>query len=454
MISVQNLGKKYKLGLVHEDLLSNKLINTLLGRKPLPKTVVSEAVEKKEIWALRNVSFEVAEGEVLGVIGRNGSGKSTLLKILTRITDPTEGMIRLHGRVASLLEVGTGFSGELTGRENIYLNGAILGMSREEINRKFDEIVDFSEVETFIDTPVKRYSSGMYVRLAFAVAAHLDPDIMLIDEVLAVGDLAFQKRCLKKMENVAKAGRTVLFVSHNMGLIQQLCSRVLLLHEGGIIGNGSSKKVVQTYMSLGMEEDTRSEQVWHDINQAPGSDIARLHAVRVLDHSGQTQTQFDVCDPVFVEMQYWLLKEMLVQVEFYFYSENGNLLFISRDNLDSAWGGGLQPPGLYSSSCEVPANFLNTGKIYVEAFVTNRKDLFYHKSSIHISQKEIVAFQINDAFNPKGVRGDYPFEWAASATIRPRLHWKVKRLTAVEGEEKIEPRLKSWLEHPAETVRQ
>jgi lipopolysaccharide transport system ATP-binding protein len=244
MISIRGMGKRYRLGLTHERLLANRILRGVasLFRASDP------GAGPEEFWALQDVSLDVPEGEVLGLIGRNGAGKSTLLKILSRITEPTRGEIRLRGRVASLLEVGTGFHPELTGRENIYLNGAILGMTTEEIRRKFDEIVDFSEIETFLDTPVKRYSSGMYVRLAFAVAAHLEPEILLVDEVLAVGDSAFQKKCLGKMSEVSRAGRTVLFVSHNMAAIRQLSSTAALLADGRLVCQGPVEDVVRDYL--------------------------------------------------------------------------------------------------------------------------------------------------------------------------------------------------------------
>ena len=231
------------------------------------------------IWALRNVSFEVKEGEIVGIIGLNGSGKSTLLKILSKITDPTEGYAEIRGKVSSLLEVGTGFHPELTGRENIYLNGSILGMKKKEIDRKFDEIVDFSGVEKFIDTPVKRYSSGMRVRLAFAVAAHLEPEIVLIDEVLAVGDIQFQKKCLNKMQDIGQQGRTVLFVSHNMQAVTRLCPRTILLKGGEVIADGPSHQIVSIYMNS--ERTTKAERKWHSLAEAPGDEVVRLNAVRV-----------------------------------------------------------------------------------------------------------------------------------------------------------------------------
>lgn len=271
VIKVENLSKKYILSHQSQesytalrDVLTNGVKN--LGKRLFsPKTSKLKLDTEEEFYALRDVSFEIKQGDRVGIIGRNGAGKSTLLKILSRITEPTSGRIEIAGRVASLLEVGTGFHPELTGRENIFLNGAILGMGRVEIKRKFDEIVDFAEVEKFLDTPVKRYSSGMYVRLAFAVAAHLEPEILIVDEVLAVGDAQFQKKCLGKMEDVsAKEGRTVLFVSHQMGAIAQLCNKAILLNKGEIAQAGSVQHVVSYYMnqstsgSVGYEADAAS----------------------------------------------------------------------------------------------------------------------------------------------------------------------------------------------------
>jgi lipopolysaccharide transport system ATP-binding protein len=256
VIKVSNLSKKYTLGQTHTNLLSEKIGNGLrsvtrriFGRNSSTVPQFHSSTDQKDFWALKDVSFEVGQGEVLGIIGRNGAGKSTLLKILSRITTPTSGIVELYGRVASLLEVGTGFHPELTGRENIFLNGAILGMGRAEIKRKFDEIVAFAEVEQFIDTPVKRYSSGMYVRLAFAVAAHLEPEILLVDEVLAVGDAQFQKKCLGKMGEIGKEGRTVLFVSHNMTAVQNLCCRGIVMKEGNVVFDATGQEAVNWYLS-------------------------------------------------------------------------------------------------------------------------------------------------------------------------------------------------------------
>lgn len=248
IIRVENLSKKYKLGESKQpySTLRESLVETLKS----PFKSFQKSDEESSFWALKDINFEIFPGEVVGIIGRNGAGKSTLLKVLSRITEPTNGKIELYGRVASLLEVGTGFHPELTGRENIFLNGAILGMKRSEIVRKFDEIVDFAEVEKFIDTPVKRYSSGMYVRLAFAVASSLEPEILIVDEVLAVGDADFQKKCIGKMKDVSESGRTVLFVSHNMNSISNLCSKCVLLQSGRIIYQGETSKVIQKYLTV------------------------------------------------------------------------------------------------------------------------------------------------------------------------------------------------------------
>ena len=255
---------------------------------------------QESFWALRNIDLEIKQGEVVGIIGRNGAGKSTLLKILSRITEPTEGRIRLRGRTASLLEVGTGFHPELTGRENIFLNGAILGMSRVEIRRKFDEIVSFGEIEQFLDTPVKRYSSGMYVRLAFAVAAHLEPEILVVDEVLAVGDAAFQRKCLDKMDDAGRHGRTVLFVSHNMQAVTRLSSRCVLLEKGELKLDGQPHRVAGAYLSGGVA--TAAVHEWSDSSTAPGDGVVRLRAVRVRSESGDLIDVVDIRRDVGIEL--------------------------------------------------------------------------------------------------------------------------------------------------------
>ena len=305
IIAIENLGKKYRLG-QHGQAGYRRLSEELLlaiKRPFLPRAASSKiTAASDELWALQDVSFEVKEGEVVGVIGRNGAGKSTLLKILSRITDPSAGRVCLRGRVASLLEVGTGFHPELTGRENIFLNGAILGMKRAEIRKKLDEIVVFAEVEKFLDTPVKRYSSGMYVRLAFAVAAHLEPEILVVDEVLAVGDSAFQKKCLGKMGEVARSGRTVLFVSHNMGTVLGLCERAVWLEAGRVKLAGPTREVVGRYCTEGSprqaQADVRPEQ------RRQGSGPARIERIGLFDLNGQPKLEFLIGEPFDVELTY------------------------------------------------------------------------------------------------------------------------------------------------------
>ena len=307
IIKVESLSKRYWIS--HEKgpsyaTLRDELVK--IFQKPL-QWLKGKKSQREHLWALKDVSFSVNPGEIIGVIGSNGAGKSTLLKILTRITPPSDGKVTLRGRVGSLLEVGTGFHPELTGRENIYLNGAILGMSKKEISRKFDEIVSFSGVEKFLDTPLKRYSSGMNVRLAFSVAAHLEPEILLIDEVLAVGDVAFQKKSMNKMEEVSKKGRTILFVSHNMASVINLCKRTILLDAGKIVMDGPTSEVIEYYM--GLKENKIAEVVWSDMNLAPGNEEAKLHKVRILSEDGKPISESDIQKEVQVEIGYWNLKE-------------------------------------------------------------------------------------------------------------------------------------------------
>src|SRR5919205_1058095 len=314
-IRCEGLGKQYRIG---QRESYRALRDSIADTARAPFRLLRSAFKGSEpdaagsdaagsFRALDDVSFEIKRGEVVGVIGRNGAGKSTLLKILSRITAPSEGEVDIRGRVGSLLEVGTGFHPELTGRENIYLNGAILGMRRAEIARKFDEMVAFAEVEKFIDTPVKRYSSGMYVRLAFAVAAHLEPEVLLVDEVLAVGDSRFQRKCIDKMQDVGKQGRTVLFVSHNMPAVTRLCPRTVLLEKGQVLRDDLSHKVVSAYLAAGLGTATARE--WPDRKEAPGNDVARLRAVRVRGGDGELIDAADIRRPVGIEIEFDVLKE-------------------------------------------------------------------------------------------------------------------------------------------------
>ena len=426
-IKVENISKRYRIGLKEE--LHDTFIGALTSwaRYPLSNlrrlqklSKFSDNGESEDIiWALKDVSFEVKHGEVLGIIGRNGAGKSTLLKILSRITKPTSGRAKVNGRVASLLELGTGFHPELTGRENVYLNGAILGMTKAEIDRKFDEIVHFSEIEKFIDTPVKRYSSGMRVRLGFAIAAHLEPDILLVDEVLAAGDAFFQKKCSSKMGDVAKEGRIVFVVSHNMEVVQHLCSRVILLEEGLLMMDDLPDIVIQRYLKGQM--DRGGENLWSDIHTAPGNDAVRVCALRVKNQDGQICTSFDVRDPVFLEIEYLVLREgEETIIEFFLYDGKGRMILVSKDNLDSPWRDSVCPKGLYRAICHIPGDFLNEGAITFGYALGQRRSAYPH-----VVCHDALMFYVSDRLDPGGVRGNWPWKWH-DAAVRVRLHWTVE----------------------------
>jgi lipopolysaccharide transport system ATP-binding protein len=422
-IRLENLSKKYHIGKLEKyqtlrDTLADAFIAPFRRAGKLLRGQATGAAELDEtIWALKDVSFEVKRGEIVGLIGRNGAGKSTLLKVLSRITEPTAGFVDIYGRVGSLLEVGTGFHQELTGRENIYLNGAILGMKRAEIERKFDEIVAFAEVEKFIDTPVKHYSSGMRLRLGFAVAAHLEPEILLVDEVLAVGDTRFQKKCLNKMQDVGQQGRTVLFVSHSMPAITRLCERTILLDEGRMIEDGPSHQVVRTYLDSG--EGTMSAREWPDPAKAPGGEVARLRAVRVKTEDGRIADTVDIRQPLRVEMEYEVLKSGYVLLpHFYFRNQEGVIVFGTLD-LDPAWRRRPRPAGRYISSVQIPGNFLSDGIMFVNAALGTLGPFLSQ-----FWERSVVAFQVVDSFDGDSARGDY--SGRMGGVVRPIFPWDTK----------------------------
>ncbi len=418
-IRAESLGKLYRVGstqgVYRYRLLGEELASKVRGRGGAAKATGT-------FWALRNVSFEVAEGEVVGIIGRNGAGKSTLLKILSRITPPTEGHVRIRGQVGSLLEVGTGFHPELTGRENIFLSGAVLGMRRAEIVRQLDQIVDFAGIERFVDTPIKRYSTGMYLRLAFAVAAHLQTDILLVDEVLAVGDAEFQKKCLGRMAEIGATGRTVLFVSHSMPSLLRLCPRLILLDHGGVVADGAAHEVVRTYLESGLA--TAAERTWPSPDLAPGDDTARLKAVRVRTDGGEITDELDIRHPVSIEVEYWHLADdpaVRPSVNLHFYNEDGICLFINNDFNNRAWWQNPRRPGVVTATCRIPGNLLAEGRIYVTAVVST-----YNPTAVHVHEKEAVAFQVVDRSSGAGdgVRGPYVGDWPGA--VRPMLAWTVE----------------------------
>lgn len=409
VIKVESLSKKYILGTrEHSFSVQESFLNFFKKKKP-----------KKIFWALKDINFEVKEGEVLGIIGANGAGKSTLLKILSQITPPTMGKISIKGRVASLLEVGTGFHQELTGRENIYLNGAILGMTHKEIKNKFDEIVAFSEIGKFLDTPVKRYSSGMYVRLAFAVAAHLEPEILIVDEVLAVGDLQFQKKCLGKMQDVSKGGRTVLFVSHNLGAVSNLCNRSLYLHQGKIEFIGETEKCISKYIN---KNRLHSGKVfWKNQVSAPGSANVKLKYVRVISGEKVTDSVF-IDKDIVIEIGYWNLKpdaRLLCSIHL---KNNQGMYVLVTGNLPSAcvvkdeWFGKPMPIGFYKSTCIIPANFLNDGQYSFDFGIANSKNQF------EFNLTDIISFQVVESGE---MRKEYMGDWVG--VVRPKLFWKTEK---------------------------
>ena len=430
-IKAEKLSKRYRIGQSTNGYKT--LRDTLAGlvaapfrrkrsapscmQKGIPNpssTSALASLRSDEIWALKEVSFEVKRGEVVGVIGRNGAGKSTLLKILSRITEPTDGCAEIHGRVGSLLEVGTGFHPELTGRENIYLNGAILGMKEAEIERKFDEIVAFAEVEKFIDTPVKHYSSGMYVRLAFAVAAHIEPEILLVDEVLAVGDGRFQRKCLNKMQDVGRQGRTVLFVSHNMPAVTRLCPRTVLLDSGKVLRDGPSHQVVSAY--LGSDLGTTAAREWPDLREAPGNDIVRLRAVRVRTEDGRISDAIDIRRPVGIEMEFEVLERGHVLVpNLHFFNEGGVYVFVAGDH-DPTWHRRPRPEGHYVSTAWIPGNFLAEGTLIVGAAISTMNPV-----TVHVDERDVVAFQVIDSMDGNSARGDYA--GPMPGVVRPLLEW-------------------------------
>ena len=425
VISVEHLSKQYDLGVIGTGTLTRDLERwwARIRHKPDPYSLVGTNADESwlrgSILALDDVSFTVQQGEALGIIGKNGAGKSTLLKILSRVTAPTSGVVKVKGRIGSLLEVGTGFHPELTGRENVYLNGAILGMKRAEVDRKFDEIVAFSGVEKFIDTPVKRYSSGMYVRLAFAVAAHLDPEILVVDEVLAVGDAEFQKKCLGKMSDVAGEGRTVLFVSHNMNAISRICYRAIWIDNGKVICDLDSSSTIYRYLSKGAE--STAEKSWANLESAPGDNIARLKSVKIINSRDQVSETINIDEPLGVEIQYWNLQTGLRPTAIiHFYNESGVCLFASNDWNNLIWSKTPRQPGIVTATCHIPPNFLAEGNISVLVAVNT-----YNPDKIHIYEKDVVAFQVVDRTESNGVRGEYAgSHWPG--VVRPLFDWDVK----------------------------
>jgi len=437
-IKIEGVSKQYRLGIIGHGMLYRDLQSWWARKrgKEDPNTMVGsqQAAGPKEngrFLALTDVGMEVKQGETVGIIGRNGAGKSTLLKILSRVTAPTRGAICLNGRVASLLEVGTGFHGELTGRENVFLNGAILGMSRAEIGRKFDEIVDFSGVETFIDTPVKRYSSGMLVRLAFAVAAHLEPEILLVDEVLAVGDAEFQKKCLGKMGEVANEGRTVLFVSHNMTAIRNLCARAVLLDHGRVVIDDSSERAIGYYLSQATVEKAivRQDEIESRMEGVILRNSPHVRAVEIgtFDGAGEAKRSFYSDEPIYVKVTFRCLRVIHdLRVIVMLTDEKDTLLLLSQQDDESDLVAAFHhlEEGVYTASCEIPPNLLGGKSFFVSVHLECPK-------TEHLVIPKILAFEVRfQGYN--NVHLDYP------VFFRPQLRWQMQKLSNhIEGADRV-----------------
>jgi lipopolysaccharide transport system ATP-binding protein len=413
-LRVENLGKRYKIGM---PVTRYRTLRDAVSEKLTSLQQLHKGAERPNmIWALRNVSFEVRKGQVLGVIGRNGAGKSTLLKILSRVTDPTEGLAEVTGRVGSLLEVGTGFHPELTGRENIFLNGAILGMKNSEIQRRFDEIVAFSEVEQFIDTPVKRYSSGMYLRLAFSVAAHLEPEILVVDEVLAVGDAEFQRKCLGKMSDVAQDGRTVLFVSHNMSAILRLTEEVLVIEKGKLALRARTPQAVDYYLSRGFSQEGQRAWLADEIPADTAPFCPKV--IRVRNGQGKVSDSVRSVEPVSIEVEYTLQSAIKgLRVGIYLTSSRGEYIFTSFDTDEPSLYDrfSVRPAGHYSSRCTIPADYLNEGRFIIGINASSFRVRRYFQD------EQALSFTVDPAGAP-GMQWPEP----RLGPSRPRLNWKIE----------------------------
>jgi lipopolysaccharide transport system ATP-binding protein len=430
VIKVENISKQYRLGTVSTGTIShdlNRWWHRMRGNED-PYLQIGDVNDRTQstgseyVWALRDINFDVQHGEVLGIIGRNGAGKSTLLKILSRTTAPTTGTVKIKGRVASLLEVGTGFHPELTGRENVFLNGAILGMTKKEIASKFDEIVDFAGVERYIDTPVKRYSSGMYVRLAFAVAAHLEPEILIVDEVLAVGDAEFQNKCIGRMKDISENfGRTVLFVSHNMEIINRICDRAVLLENGLVKLNGSVESITSAYLQS--DKGASCHRTWNDISTAPGNSSIKLLEAKVHNEEGTIKEFLEVSDKIGITFKFEVLKPVRKFTHgFTIKNESGFTVFSSHDLNTEISRHTIRQTGTYEVTGWIPKHLLAEGLFTVDVAAFEN----YEGISIYFNEPDTLAFTIVDYINGDSARGTYPGKFPG--IVRPLLTWDAQKL--------------------------
>ncbi len=431
-IHLDKVSKRFRLGAANEyGRLTEAIASGVqslfrTSPKPVPKRSqdsFAERIEDGWFWALRDIELSIQSGDIVGIVGRNGAGKSTLLKILARIVTPTQGRVGVRGRVGSLLEVGTGFHPELTGRENVFLNGAILGMPRSEIRKRFDEIVAFAEIESFLETPVKRYSSGMAVRLAFAVAAHLEPDVLIIDEVLSVGDQAFQRKCLGKASQLGAQGRTVLVVSHNLAAVANLCRRAVLLRDGRLIADDVPERIIEQYLAEMRSGD--GQRQWDDDDSAPCSKELRLRSISVTGNGTDTPaSEVDIDQEIHVVVEYRVLvAETPVSVQIHVKDETGAFVFWSANapsmNLEpDPWFGMPHPLGTYQSECCIPANFLNDTRYFVSVLLGPEVGV------VAIRQDSALSFVVHDT---GAMRQEFTGSWLGPV-IRPRLNWRTRKL--------------------------
>ncbi|MET3127473.1 lipopolysaccharide transport system ATP-binding protein [Arcicella rosea] len=410
VIEAENISKKYIIDHIKSNAKANTLREVVTDKlKNIFNKKTEEQISHEEFWALKNVSFKIEQGDRVGIIGSNGAGKSTMLKILSRITEPTEGKIKIKGRVASLLEVGTGFHPELSGRENIYLNGSILGMKREEIKKHFDAIVDFAGVEKFLDTPVKRYSSGMYVRLGFAISAHLEPEILIVDEVLAVGDAEFQRKCLGKMKDASSSGRTILFVSHNLTAVQGLCNKSMYMQKGKLLEMGETNQVLATYLSH--VQKTELESSWTKPEDAPGNDKVRLKKVKLTpDYQGNLK-HIDVRTSFKIQIEFWnMVDNINANISLHLNSLTGECIFnIGTPSLELR-------KGVIYAECEIPSDFMNDGSYSISLMIVQDKSIVIHNFG------EVLVFEIEDYREGTAWYGKWP------GYIRPKINFPITQL--------------------------
>ena len=441
VIKIENLYKEYKLGVIGRGTLYRDLQSAWakFRNKEDPNSIIGREKnntnsKNKGFLALKNINLDIAEGEVLGIIGANGAGKSTLLKIISRITSPTKGTIKIKGKVASLLEVGIGFHSELTGIENIYLNGTMNGMTKKKIKEKIDDILEFAGISEFAETPVKRYSSGMFVRLGFAVAAFLESDILIVDEVLAVGDASFQSKAISKMDDISKRNnKTVIFVSHNMESIKQLCSSVVILKEGTIIDSGNTETMIEKYLSKKrMITKNYGYIEWNKNGHGPGGSIIKLKSICSKKNNGEICSDYKINEDIVIEFQFWVLKEgYQVCSQLSFYRDNHNIFQTFDEYVQGDWGKQKNfNVGLHKSSCTIPGNFFNDGRIDINIIIfLPPRDT---ESSFQVMEAKkaigIMSFNIVDVFDLNNPKGNYPYSWSKNSSVRYQPKWETKIL--------------------------